>query len=51
MRGNKGLARWLDYAAMILMFGSLFWQTLAFGWWFALTLGGEPVTGATDCPP
>ena len=41
MRGNKGLARWLDYAAMLLMFGSLFWQTLAFGWWFALSLGGE----------
>ncbi len=40
-RGNKGLARWVDYAAMLLMFGSLFWQTLTFGWWFALTLGGE----------
>jgi hypothetical protein len=40
-RGHKGLARWLDYAAILLMFGSLFWQTLAFGWWFALTLGSE----------
>jgi hypothetical protein len=40
-RGNRGLARWLDYAAMLLMFGSLFWQTLSFGWWFALTLGSE----------
>ena len=40
-RGNKGLARWLDYAALLLMFGSLFWQTLVYGWWFALTLGGE----------
>ena len=40
-RGNKSLARWLDYAAMLLMLGSLFWQTLTFGWWFALTLGAE----------
>jgi hypothetical protein len=40
-RGNRGLARWLDYAAMLLMFGSLFWQTLTFGWWFAFILGSE----------
>jgi hypothetical protein len=40
-RGNKVLARWLDYMAMLLMFGSLFWQTLSFGWWFALLLGSE----------
>jgi hypothetical protein len=40
-RGNKGLARWLDYAAVVLMMGSLFWQTLLFGWSYALTLGAE----------
>jgi hypothetical protein len=40
-RGNKVLARWLDFIAMLLMFGSLFWQTLSFGWQFALVLGGE----------
>jgi hypothetical protein len=40
-RGNKTLARWLDYAAMLLMLGSLFWQTLLFGWGYALMLGTE----------
>ena len=40
-RGNRNLARWLDYAAMLLLMGSLFWQTLVFGWWFAILLGGE----------
>jgi hypothetical protein len=40
-RGYKGLARWLDYAAMLLMIGSLFWQTLQFGWRYALLLGAE----------
>jgi hypothetical protein len=40
-RGNKTLARWLDYAAMLLMMGSLFWQTLLFGWRYALMLGAE----------
>ena len=40
-RGNKTLARWLDYAAMPLMLGSLFWQTLMYGWRFALLLGIE----------
>jgi hypothetical protein len=40
-RGNHRLARWLDYLAMILMLGTLFWQTLLFGWKFALLLGGE----------
>lgn len=40
-RGNKNLARWLDYMAMLLMLGSLFWQTLVFGWLFALLLGCE----------
>jgi hypothetical protein len=41
LRGNRSLARWLDYAAMLLLLGSLFWQTLAFGWRFALALGAE----------
>lgn len=40
-RGHKNMARWLDYAAMILMLGSLFWQTLLFGWEYALLLGTE----------
>ncbi len=40
-RGNRNLARWLDYAAMLLLFGSLFWQTLVFGWWYAFMLGSE----------
>jgi hypothetical protein len=40
-RNNKTLARWLDYTAMFLMLGSLFWQTLLFGWGYALLLGGE----------
>ncbi len=40
-RGNKTLGRWLDYAAVLLMLGSLFWQTLLFGWRYALMLGGE----------
>jgi hypothetical protein len=40
-QNNKTFARWLDYAAMILMIGSLFWQTLLFGWGYALLLGSE----------
>lgn len=40
-RGNKVPARWLDYAAMLLMLGSLFWQTLLFGWGYALLLATE----------
>ena len=36
----SGLARWLDYAATFLMIGSLFWQTLRFGWRFALLISG-----------
>jgi hypothetical protein len=40
-RGNRSLARWLDYAAILLLLGSLFWQTLVFGWRFALLLGAE----------
>ena len=40
-RGNRNLARWIDYAAVVLMMGSLFWQTLLFGWSYALMLGAE----------
>ena len=40
-RGNRDLARWLDYIAMLLLMGSLFWQTLAFGWLYASLLGIE----------
>ncbi len=39
--GHRAWARWLDYAAMLLMFGSLFWQTMLFGWQYALMLGTE----------
>jgi hypothetical protein len=38
-RGSRDLARWLDYAGIVLMLGSLFWQTLVFGWGPALMLG------------
>jgi len=38
---NKSFARWIDYLAMALMIGSLFWQTILFGWIYALLLGGE----------
>jgi len=40
-RDKHLLARRLDYAAMLLMLGSLFWQTLLFGWRFALLMGAE----------
>lgn len=40
-QGNRTLARWIDYAAVLLMMGSLFWQTLLFGWHYALLLGTE----------
>jgi hypothetical protein len=40
-KGNKNLARWLDYIAMLLLMGSLFWQTLVFGWLYASLLGAE----------
>jgi hypothetical protein len=42
--GDRVLARWLDYAAILLMLGSLFWQTLVFGWGFALLMGFEGLT-------
>jgi hypothetical protein len=40
-QGHKSFGRRLDYLAMMLMLGSLFWQTFLFGWGFALLLGGE----------
>ncbi len=40
-RGNQALARWLDYAAVVLLMGSLFWQTVLLGWRYALMLGAE----------
>ncbi|MGB8648391.1 MAG: hypothetical protein WCF84_24355, partial [Anaerolineae bacterium] len=40
-RGNRTLGRWLDYAAVTLLMGSLFWQTLLFGFAYALLLGAE----------
>ena len=39
-QGNRNLARWLDYAGILSLMGSLFWQTLVYGWWFAILLGG-----------
>lgn len=40
-RGNKVLGRWLDYLALFLLMGTLFWQTILFGWQYALFLGVE----------
>jgi hypothetical protein len=39
--GNRTFARWIDYAAVLLMMGSLFWQTLLFGWNYFLMLFAE----------
>jgi hypothetical protein len=38
-QGHKTLGRWLDYFAIALMMGTLFWQTLIFGLAYALLLG------------
>lgn len=38
--GNKQLGRWLDYTTIVTVLGTLFWQTLLFGWGHALLLGG-----------
>jgi hypothetical protein len=38
-QGHKTLGRWLDYFAIALMMGTLFWQTLAYGLAYALLLG------------
>jgi hypothetical protein len=40
-RGHKAQGQWLDYMGLILMMGSLFWQTLLYGWVYALLLGSE----------
>jgi hypothetical protein len=40
-RGHKNIGRRLDYLAIFLLFGTLFWQTMLFGWTFALLLGAE----------
>ncbi len=40
-RGYKILARWIDYAALLLMLGSLFWQILILGWLYFLFMIGE----------
>jgi hypothetical protein len=42
--GNKEFGRWLDYLGLIVLIGSLFWQTLLFGWGYALLLGVEGLT-------
>ncbi len=42
--GQRTLGRWLDYLAMFLMLGSLFWQTLVFGLFFVFLLICEGVT-------
>ncbi|MCI0727489.1 MAG: hypothetical protein L0332_12310, partial [Chloroflexi bacterium] len=40
--GNRGLACWVDRAALLLLLGSAFWQSLgADGWPYALLMGGE----------
>jgi hypothetical protein len=41
LQKQRRLARWLDYAGILLLLGSLFWQTLVFGWSFALLLTSE----------
>jgi len=38
-KGHKTLGRWLDYVAIVLMMGTLFWQTLDSGLAYALLLG------------
>jgi hypothetical protein len=40
--GSRPLARWLDRAALLLLLGSSFWQSLGDdGWIYALLLGAE----------
>jgi hypothetical protein len=39
--GHKNMGRRLDYLAISLLFGTLFWQTMRFGWTFAILLGAE----------
>jgi len=42
-QGRKGLARWIDHAALLLLLGSSFYQSLAeaYGWPYALLMGAE----------
>jgi hypothetical protein len=42
-QGRKGLARWIDRAALLLLLGSSFYQSLAedYGWSYALLMGAE----------
>ena len=42
-QGHKGLARWIDRAALLLLLGSSFYQSLAEprGWPYALLMGAE----------
>jgi len=42
-QGRKGLARWIDRAALLLLYGTSFYQSLAraYGWPYALLLGAE----------
>jgi len=42
-QGRKGLARWIDRAALLLLLGSSFYQSLAepYGWPYALLMGAE----------
>ena len=41
--GRRSLARWIDRLAMLLLFGSAFWQSLAYegNWRYALIMGAE----------
>ncbi len=41
--GHRPLARWVDRTALLLLFGSAFWQSLVMegGWRYALLMGGE----------
>lgn len=40
---SRSLARWIDRAAVLLLLGSAFWQSLtaANGWYYALLMGAE----------
>lgn len=38
---RRALARWLDYAAMVLMMGTAFWQSLTTPWVYAALLSAE----------
>jgi len=42
-QGREGLARWIDRAALLLLLGSSFYQSLAeeYGWPYALLMGAE----------